>query len=287
MYLAYAHRRNYFYWSVFGLAVIFEVVFALTTGARSSILYVFFGIFLVDYYFKKRIRIAWIIGGSLMVIFAMTVLQSFKEYALNPASHVTNVTDPIEYLKNANVYRNQLAKKVKPGKAIQRTLFLNAIGRLNYVNETAQVMRYKKVVGLQPEDPDFFTPMLTFPVFAVLPKYVLLGIESQSIGGWAAHLLAGSRKYSIAISSVGYSFLAGGTAMVAVVFLFLGILMKAGESLLVYVGGVVAFILYFSILRLLFLFDTEVWTTFLNLIRYGILLPPLLWLLLRKWKWRI
>lgn len=284
MFMAYTHRKNYFYWIVFGLAVLFEVVFALTTGARSSILYVFIGIFLVDFYFKKRIRIGWIIGGPVMFIFAMTVLQSFKEYALNPGSHVTTVTDPIEYLKNANVYRNQLAKKKKPEKAIKRTLFLNAVGRLNYVNETAQVVRYKKVVGLQPDDPDFFTPMWTFPVFAILPKYFLFGIESQSIGGWAAHLLAGSRKYSIAISPVGYSFLAGGTAMVALVFLFLGMLMKAGEGLLRYIGGVVAFILYFSILRLLFLFDTEVWTTFLNLIRYGILLPPLLWVLFRKWK---
>src|SRR5205085_9168219 len=77
MYLAYAHKRNYFYWTAFIIAVIFEVVFALTTGARSSILYVFFGIFLVDYYFKKRIRLAWIIGGTAMIIFAMTVLQSF------------------------------------------------------------------------------------------------------------------------------------------------------------------------------------------------------------------
>ena len=145
-------------------------------------------------------------------------------------------------------------------------------------------MSEKEIKGLQPKDPDFFTPMFTFPVFAVVPKYFLFNIETQSIGGWAAHLLAGSRKYSIAISPVGYSFLAGGTTMVALVFLFLGILMKAGESLLNHVGGVVAFILYFSILRLLFLFDTEVWTTFLNLIRYGILLPPLLWFLLRKWK---
>jgi hypothetical protein len=160
---------------------------------------------------------------------------------------------------------------------------MSMVGRFNYVNEATQVMRYKEIEGLKESDPDFIGPFFTFPLFAIIPQFWILGKPVESYGGWATELLVNSRRFSIAFSPVGFSYLAGGPLFVLFIFFILGILMKWLEYLFTNIRTVIGFILFLALLKLLVMFDTTVWATFLNLVRYGILFPPLMWLLLRKW----
>lgn len=282
MYLMYKHKGVKFYRNIFLFSLAFESLFALTSGARSTIIFVFIGVFLVDYYFKERIRIVWILGGAALLFFAMTTLDRFKSFALNPQSNSVEIKDPIEYIRLANQYSLLQAQRAKSDRDYQKTLYLGAVGRFNYINEATHVIRYKKTQGLDDDDPDFITPMFTFPIFAIFPKYYLFGEESDNFGTWATELIVGHHRYSTAISPVGFAYAAGGTMFVLLVFFGLGILMKFCDVLLKNVKTVIAFILFLAILKQLVMFDSVVSGSLLNLVRYGLLLPPVLWILFRK-----
>jgi hypothetical protein len=282
MFLAIQHRRNAFYWIIFSMGLLFEVIFGLVSGARSTLLFVFFGVFLVDYFHRGYLRWAWVAGGGIVLVFAMTVLKDFKEFAMKSPDQAATA-DPVAYLKSASAYRDQIDKGANTNDAMQHAMYMSMVGRFNYVNEATQVMRYKQVEGLKESDPDFVTPFFTFPLFAVVPQFWILGKPVESYGGWATHLLIKSRRFSIAFSPVGFSYLAGGVIFVLVIFFILGVLMKWLEYLFNNIKTVIGFILFLALLKLLVMFDTAVWATFLNLVRYGILFPPLMWFLLRKW----
>ena len=141
---------------------------------------------------------------------------------------------------------------------------------------------YKNVEGMKPNDPDFVYPFLTFPVFAVLPKYYLFGVEEPGYGYWATKRLTGGRRTSTAISPIGFSYLAGGSALVIVVFILLGIFMKWVGLLINNISSVVGLILFLPLMSQLAMFDSVVTGTYINLIRYGLLLPIVLWFFLSQ-----
>ena len=220
--------------------------------------------------------------GVLTLVFAMTILNDFKTYAFENPEKAAN-KDPIEFILNAASFSQKIDKTIGDNKELKRLLYLKAIGRFTYVNEATQVIRYKEVKGLKNTDPNFLRPFLTFPFFAIVPQYWILGEEAQGIGAWVTQLLSKTRKYDTAMSPIGYSYLAGGPGLVLVVFFIFGVLMKSLEYIMRNIHGVIAFILFLNLLKWLVLFDTVVSATFLNLIRYALLLPPLLWLVFKKW----
>jgi hypothetical protein len=282
MFLAYRFRSNVFYRNLFLISLSMEILFAFTSGARSTIVFVFIGVFFVDYFFKERFRLIWIIAGTAILYFAMTTLNQFKSFALNPANHSIEIKDPVEYIRLASQYSNLQSQNIKDEEKVNQAIYLGAIGRFNYINEAAHVVRYKDTNGLTSKDPDFIAPLFTFPIFAVLPKFYLFGEESDNFGTWATELIVGHHRYSTAISPLGYAYAAGGTAGVAIIFLILGILMKFAGVLLAKVKSVIAFVVFLAILEHLVMFDSVVSGTFLNLVRFGLLLPPILWLVFKK-----
>ena len=283
LFLAIKYKTNRFYWMVFFLGLGFEIIFAATSGARSTIIFVFLAVFLVDYFHHGYLRWIWVAGGIGILVLAMTILKDFKDFALKQPGEASQLTDPLAYIKSANNYRDQIAKGVKADDALRRSMFLTAVGRFNYVNEASQVMRYKKVIGLKESDPDFLGPFFTFPLYAVVPRFWVLGKSTESYGSWVTHLLIRSRKFSVAMSPLGYSYMTAGPVLVCLVFFLIGILTKALEKCMAWISGVGAFILFLALLKVIVLFDTVVWASLLNVIRYGLLFPPILWALLKKW----
>ena len=181
-------------------------------------------------------------------------------------------------------YTKDKQTAVRMNKELKDAARIAVVGRFNYVNELAQMIRYKEVEGLRFNDPDFIFPFLTFPVFAVLPKYYLFGVEETGYGYWATKRLTGGRRTSTAISPIGFSYMAGGPVLVMVVFLILGILMKFVGLLINNINTVVGLIMYLSLMSTLVMFDSIVTGTYINLIRYSLLLPIVLWIFLSKYR---
>lgn len=282
MFLYYQNKRNKIYRNIFFAALAFEIIFAITSGARFPIVAVFLSVFFVDYFFSERLKVKWVMSGIVVLVMAMTVVAAYKEFVFNQRDTVAEVSNPFESIQMAIEYNNEQGVDPRMKSELRHIAYLAAVTRFNYVNEVAQMIRYKNVSGLSPRDPDFLTPFFTFPIFAVLPKYYLFGIPEESYGIWASKYLSGSTTTSIAISPVAFSYLAGGTAMVAIVFFILGILMKWASHLLLNVKGVIGFILILILIKYLVMFDSVAYSTYLNLIRYTILLPPVLWIAFRR-----
>jgi len=284
LYLALEYKRKYLYWIIFILAFLFEGLLSLTAGNRSTFIFIFLGVFLVEYYHRGHLKFVWVIIGALILTFAMTVLQDFKAFAFKKGNGAAANSDPIEFIISASHYTEKMEKNVQMTKELKHLLYLKSVGRFNYVNEATLVMKYKEVEGLKPADPKFLMPFFTFPIFAIVPQYWVLGEQVEGYGSWVAHMLSHTRDYDIAMSPIAYSYLAAGPLFVMFIFFVFGILMKCLEFLFSQIKGIMAFILFLSLLKFLVLFDSIVWGTFLNIIRFGLLLPPLLWLLFRKWQ---
>jgi hypothetical protein len=166
----------------------------LTTGARSSVIFVFLAAFFVDYFHHGRLRLAWVVAGIVLLVLAFTLLQDFKTFAMRESRQAAAIKDPIAFIQSANNYRSQLNKGKDHDKAASHSLYLTAVGRFNYINEATQVMRHKQTKGLTPKDPDFSGPFFTFPFFAIVPQYWILGREVEGYGAWVTDLLLNTKK---------------------------------------------------------------------------------------------
>jgi hypothetical protein len=118
-----------------------------------------------------------------------------------------------------------------------------------------------------------------FPVFAILPKFYLFGIVDPGYGYWVSRYL--SRQNQTAISAIDFHIWQEELSWF-IHFGLPGVMMKACGLLLDNVHTVIGFVLFIAIMSLLVMFDTVVYGTFIDLIRFGLLLPPILWLILRK-----
>jgi hypothetical protein len=278
----YRKGRNPLLTNIVIIGTIFEIVFAVTSGARGPIVYLLLSFFMVDYYFHRRIKLLYILVFGLVLYGSMTLLVKYKAYVFDPKSNATEVSNPIESIQMAIQFNQKLNLTKEQEKALKEASRIDAISRFNYVNEVAQMIHYKSMLGLDQDDPDFVTPLFTFPVFAVLPKFYLFNISDPGYGYWATQYLSGNKRSSTAISSVGYAYMAGGVGLVIFIFLIIGILMKGAGILLFNVQSVVGFVIFIALMQYLVMFDSVIQGTFINLIRFGLLLPPVLWIFLRK-----
>ncbi len=282
LFLVYQQGRNKLLMGIIIIGGLFEFVFAITSGARGTIVFLFLVLFFVDYFFRRRIKILWLLLFGIVLYASMTILSKYKDYVFTTSNEATMVSNPFESIELAIKYNENKVLTREQKKAINQAARISIIGRFNYVNEMVQMMQYKNNHGLDANDPDFVTPFITFPVFAVLPKFYLFGIVDEGYGMWVTRFLTGGKRSSTAISPVGFLYMSGGVIFVLFIFALLGILMKAAGYLLLNVHSVMGFVIFLVIMSYLVMFDTVVYGTFINLIRFGILLPPVLWFFLRK-----
>ena len=282
LFWVYKYGKNMVLVTILIVGILFELIFAITSGARGTIVFLFLSLFVVDYYFRDKIKLVWLVIGGLVLYGSMTIISKYKDYIFTSREKAIEISNPFESIQLAILYNDNKVFTKKQMKAIKESSRISTIGRFTYVNEMVQMMYYKNKIGLKKEDPDFTTPFLTFPIFAILPKYYIFGISDPAYGYWVNDYLVGGTRTSIAISPFGFTYLAGGTAFVLFIFAILGILMKAASFLLSNIRSVIGFILFIAIMQHLVLFDTVVYGTFINLIRFGLVLPPLLWVIAKK-----
>lgn len=282
LYLYYQQKSNGFLRGVVIFGFLFELTFAVTSGARFTIIMLFLSLFLVDYINARRLKLLWVFVLSGVLYLSMTVIASYKDYIFHDTKQLTMDENTIESFQKALDYAKDKKSSIGTSRELEEAGRIAVVGRFNYINELAQMIRYKEVEGLNANDPDFIYPFLTFPVFAVLPKYYLFGKEEIGYGYWATKRLSGGRRTSTAISPIGFTYLAGGPFLVFFVFLLLGVLMRWVGLLINNINTVVGLILYLALMSTLVMFDSVVTGTYINLIRYSLLLPFVLWIFLSK-----
>lgn len=282
LFVYYQQRNNLLLRFILIFGFLFELVFALTSGARFTIVMLFLAIFLVDYIFSKRLKLVWVIILSGVLYLSMTLIASYKEYIFHDHREVLHHETSIKSFQDAMEYNKEKQASIQMNEELREAARIAVIARFNYVNELAQMIYYKDVEGMKPNDPDFVYPFLTFPVFAVLPKYYLFGVEEPGYGYWATKRLTGGRRTSTAISPIGFSYLAGGPVFVLFIFTLLGVIMKWVGLLMNNITSVVGLILFLPLMSQLAMFDSVVTGAYINIIRYSLLLPVVLWFFLSK-----
>ena len=80
LYLYYQQRSNSLLKSVVVFGFLFELAFAVTSGARFTIIMLFLALFIVDYIYARRVKMVWVFILSGVLYVSMTIIASYKDY---------------------------------------------------------------------------------------------------------------------------------------------------------------------------------------------------------------
>ena len=201
-----AHRTTFsavLFWSVFVL----ELIFALGHGARSSLIN-FFGLyFIIRYYGGMNVKLIHGLVGGFLLFFVFSVGGAYKTFMHEGVGGSNPVASVVKFIKLNKKYREINARNVG------EFAFYYAVGRMNYINETAMALDYKDRYGLSENDPSFAYWMIRSPFNAFVPIYFVLGKKEPNWGGWfnlKAQRASKDSRTSVAFSPVGYLYFLGG-----------------------------------------------------------------------------
>jgi hypothetical protein len=267
----------FLFWCVFLL----EFLFALSHGARSALVYFFGLFFLIRYYGGMRVKLIHVFAGGMLLFLVFSIGGAFKTFILEGAGSSNPVITITKFIKENKKYREINTRR------LGELAYYYGVARLNFVNETAMAIDYKDRFGLSEDDPSFTYWMALAPFNAFVPSYFVLGKREPSWGIWFNRKVQRTPhldRTSIAFSPVGYLYFLGGVAAICIGFFFYGVVLRFTHQFLFSSKSVGGLILFLALLGILYTFNTSVHSTLILLLRYTILLPFALYVVLARTK---
>ena len=263
---------------LFIISLVLELFFAFIYGARGPIVVTFLILVFANYYVSKKMSLAWLLPGAIVLYMAFTVILTFKEFILYTGEREYNI---VSLLQGFNKYRNNMSDADK--ERIYGNIYYNMVHLANYVSEAAMAIRYKSTQGLQKGDPSFTGAMIEVPFNVVIPRSVSR-TKDVSWGQWFRLTVLNQRSdfitYNIAFSSLGYLYLMGNWLGIIVGFFCYGVLLKFTYRTLDH--GLLGFLLFLSLLGAIIVFKTAIPGILTEYIRMTIAFPIIFFLLLKK-----
>jgi hypothetical protein len=254
-----------------------ELIFGFISGARSPFIYPFLIIFFSEVAAKNTIPKKWLLFFPLITIFTFTIVLNYKNYSLgdyflksdNPFEQISDFIFKKDYLSNSNISINGGIDN-----------FLNSS---NHSQILATAINYIDNNFLNHNDPDFLESFIRVPYDAFVPKFIQ-GKQEFTWGLWFKNNILNHTtdlKYSIAMTSVGFSYFTGGFIFVLFIFFIQGIILNFVKNMLFLKSdfSIIYFILFFS---LVIFFDSIISNYFTNFIRYLFIFPIVFYVLLAK-----
>jgi hypothetical protein len=263
---------------LFIISLVLELFFAFIYGARSPIVITFLIVVFANYYVSKKMSLAWLLPGALVLYMAFTVILQFKEFILYTGEREYDI---VSLLEGFNKYRNNMSDVDK--ERIYGNIYYNMVHRANYVSEASMAIRYKSMQGLGKGDPSFKKAMIEVPFNVVIPRSISK-TKDVSWGNWfrleVLNQRSDSVNYNIAFSSLGYLFLMGNWLGVITGFFCYGVVLKFTYRTLDH--GVLGFLLFLSLVGSVIIFKTAIPGVLTEYIRMVFIFPVIFFLLLKK-----
>lgn len=255
-----------------------EVLFGFLYGARSAIVMPIAVLVVTDFYTKRRFHFRFPLLSVLALVVAMTIGNEFKHYA--EVVGYRSGMGVIDVLLDFGRRRSQFTK-THGSKSFGSSLEYSA-RNFNKVPETSAAIQYANESSDNYFHSNGVKELLTAPVHSIMPRSIS-GISPTPWGlAFKNRVLRRNieASYSIAFSPIGFLYFVGGSLMVLLGALTLGIMLRFAESIL-HMGDL-GFLLYLGLMSQLYIVNTVASETILNTSRYLIFMPPLFGLLFRK-----
>lgn len=267
--LCYFYFKYGKYRSLFVFALIFEIFFSLISGARGPIIMTLIVTFLIYYFAKETFKKRFILIGFFTLIFAMTIGQEFKDYAISRKDN-SNIST-IGLISGFFEFRNNLSDEYK--ERLYGEIYFNIAIRVNFVSEAAIAMHYNDTQGLDDSDPRFVRELVMLPINTVIPRFVI-GVPAYPFGYWFKTKVLHYNKdlvYNIAFSPIGYLYFAGGPLLIFAFFFLYGVVLRWSHAYLQF--GILSFLLYLALIGSVAVFKTNVPGVFINFVRTIVVFP--------------
>lgn len=277
-YLRYTTEQN-FYKNLFYITLGLELFFAFLYGARGPILFPIMIVMIVSYYIKNHLRYSYFVYFGIVVIFAFSVVLSFKNYVVS--DQFSHRSSPIEVLTDFKEYftsTNQTATIFDYDE-----MYITILASMNFTTETAMAIRYKDEDLRAFNEPNHMMEIIISPYNAFVPAFIQ-GTNEPRWGYWFKNEVLGHAKhlnYSIAYSPIGFLYIAGGVAGVIVGFFIFGVLLQLCYGYL-FLRKPFALVQFIMLLFILYNFNTVFSGTIVNVLRTLFLLPFFYLLLSKK-----
>ena len=262
----------------FYTSAVLLVIFALLSGARGPIIFLFLLTTLSYYYIRKRITKAIIIGGVICISVAFTVAAEIKRFTQFASSGV----EFSEYAETFIEFREQSDAELN--RVIYESLYYNIVVRLTTVAPGAIAVDYIDNNNLTPEDPDFMGELSVVPLSVFVPRSFVFGGNFPSWGNWfRVEILGFSTTYrsNTSFGSIAFFYFAGGWWFVALGFFFYGVALKFCNRIL-HLNSTFSFLIYLALLSTIGYLSASIPTAIISFIRYAIFVPPLLYFIIRE-----
>lgn len=245
------------------------VVFALVSGARGPIIFLFLLTVIPYYYVNRKITKQIILGGFVTFVIAFTVASEIKVFTKTLSNNVSIADYADAYLN----FRDQSSADIN--RKIYASVYYNIMRRLNTVAQGSIAVKYKDDHGVDGTDPQFLKELLTVPLYVVIPRSSLGG-EFPAWGQWfrLKVLKQNNDTYinNITFGAVGYYYLVAKWGFVAFGFFFYGIILRFSNNFIL-IGTNISFLNYLAILSAIGYVSASIPNAYVTFIRFVFFLP--------------
>jgi hypothetical protein len=275
--LIYFKTKKYktWYWTTLFL----QIFFALVSGARGPIIFLFILTLLPYYYVFRKITVTMLLIGVFTMIFAFTIASEVKRFtqAFDNSSDVS-VT---EYADAFLDFREESATEFE--RKIYNSVYYSIMERLNTVAPGSIAIKYKDDHGIDKTDPKFVQELITIPLFTLVPRSKVLNSKFMSWGNWfRIKVLGYSDTYmsNTSFGQVAYFYMGGKWFLVIIGFFVYGMTLRFCNNILELESGI-SFLIFLAALSAIGYISASVPGSYVSFLRNVIFIPPIFYIVIK------
>ncbi|MCP4971099.1 MAG: oligosaccharide repeat unit polymerase, partial [Arcobacter sp.] len=221
----------------------FLIFFALISGARGPILFIFILTLLPYYYVHRKINVKLIFIGMFALIFAFTIASELKFFS-HSIKDDNNEISLGNYRESYLDFREESSGDID--RIIYNSVYYSIMRRLSTVAQGSIAVGYKDTHGIDKTDPKFLKELLTIPLYSIIPRS-FTNSYFPSWGQWfrLKVLKQNNDTYTnnITFGAVAYFYLTGKWFFVAFGFFIYGVVLRFSNNILELNSGI-SFLVY-------------------------------------------
>ena len=266
------HRR--WYWG----SLIIMAMFALVSGARGPVIFLFILTALPYYYIKKKLSWKLVGIGLGTFLVAFTIASELKVFTQSLQEQDVAISD---YAGQYIEFRDESSEKIDA--VIYNSVYYSIMRRLNTVAQGSVAIKYKDQHGIDKTDPKFLSELVTIPLYTVIPRSKL-GSAFPSWGQWFRLKVLKQRNdtyaNNITFGAVAYFYMTGKWFFVAFGFFMYGLVLRFSNNILQLNSGI-SFLVYLAILSTIGYISASVPSSFVSFLRFVIFLPLFFYVIIK------
>ena len=268
-------RFKIWYWTV----LFIQIFFALVSGARGPIIFLFILTLLPYYYVFRKITVTMLLIGVFTMIFAFTIASEVKRFT--QAFENTSEVSVTEYADAFIEFREDSSTEFE--RKIYNSVYYSIMERLNTVAPGSIAIKYKDEHGIDKTDPKFVQELITIPVFTIIPRSKILNSKFMSWGNWfRIKVLGYSDTYmsNTSFGQVAFFYMGGKWFLVIIGFFVYGLTMRFCNNILEIDSGI-SFLIFLAALSAIGYISASVPGAYVSFLRNVIFIPPMFYIVIK------